>query len=137
MPDNRRLPFGMTLRLEGLRTAIYPAPDLAAAKTWWTDQLGVEPYFDQPFYVGYAVAGYELGLLPDADPADGVLTYWGVDDVAATVVQLTGAGAVEHTPVTDVGEGITTATVRTPDGNVLGLIHNPHFAVVAPTDGNR
>ena len=127
----------MTLRLEGLRTAIYPAPDLAAAKTWWTDQLGVEPYFDQPFYVGYAVAGYELGLLPDADPADGVLTYWGVDDVAATVVQLTGAGAVEHTPVTDVGEGITTATVRTPDGNVLGLIHNPHFAVVAPTDGNR
>ncbi len=53
----------------GLRTAIYPVRDLAAAKAWWTSILGYGPYFDQPFYVGYAVAGCELALLPDADPA--------------------------------------------------------------------
>src|SRR5262245_32458708 len=69
---------GMALSLGGLRTVIYPCPDLDAATGWWTDVLGVEPYFDQPFYVGFDVAGYELGLLPDADPADGALVYWAV-----------------------------------------------------------
>jgi predicted enzyme related to lactoylglutathione lyase len=117
----------MTLSLHGLRTVIYPAPDLAAAKAWWTALLGLEPYFDQPFYVGYEVGGYELGLLPDADPADGALTYWGVDDCAAAVAEAVAAGAVVHTPATEVGDGIVTATVRTPDGAVLGLITNPHF----------
>jgi predicted enzyme related to lactoylglutathione lyase len=119
----------MPLDLLGLRTAIYPAPDLDAAKRWWTEQLGSGPYFDEPFYVGFEVAGYELALLPAADPADGVLTYWGVDDVAGAVAQLLAAGATEHVPPSDVGGGIVTATVRTPDGNVLGLIHNPHFRV--------
>ncbi|MHB1173353.1 MAG: VOC family protein [Lacisediminihabitans sp.] len=117
----------MTLSLQGLRTVIYPAPELDAAKTWWTATLGVEPYFDEPFYVGYNIAGYELGLLPDGDPAVGVLTYWGVDDVAAAMRASLAAGAVEHMPASDVGGGIVTATVRTPHGAVLGLIFNPHF----------
>ena len=117
----------VTLTLQGLRTVIYPAPDLEAAKTWWTQVLDIEPYFDEPFYVGYTVAGYELGLLPDADPADGALTYWAVDDVASSVLEAVALGAVEHTPVSDVGDGIMTATVRTPQGSVLGLIFNPHF----------
>ncbi len=119
----------MTIALQGLRTVIYPAPDLDAAKTWWTAILGVAPYFDQPFYVGYSVAGYELGLLPDADPAEGALVYWGVDDVAAAVRDAIAGGASEHTPATDVGDGIVTAAVRTPHGSVLGLIHNPHFVL--------
>ncbi len=67
----------------GLRTVIYPAPDLGAAKQWWKELLGFGPYFDEPFYVGFEVAGYELGLLPTANPAEGALTYWGVDDVQA------------------------------------------------------
>lgn len=117
----------MTLSLQGLRTVIYPAPDIEAARAWWTATLGIVPYFDEVFYVGYDVAGYELGLLPSADPADGALTYWGVDDVAEAMRAALAAGAVEHTPPTDVGEGIVTATVRTPDGAVLGLIFNPHF----------
>ncbi len=117
----------MTLSLQGLRTVIYPAPDLDAAKAWWTATLGVAPYFDQPFYVGYSVAGYELGLLPDADPADGALVYWGVDGVAEAVRDAVAVGAVEHTAASDVGGGIVTATVRTPQGAVLGLIYNPHF----------
>ncbi|MGI8695587.1 MAG: VOC family protein [Mycobacteriales bacterium] len=117
----------MTISLQGLRTVIYPAPDLDAAKTWWTELLGVAPYFDEPFYVGYNVAGYELGLLPDGAPADGALTYWGVDDVGAAVRDAIAMGAAEHTPVSEVGGGIVTATVRTPQGAVLGLIVNPHF----------
>jgi hypothetical protein len=55
----------------------HPAPDLDAAKAWWTVFLGAEPYFDQPFYVGYDVADYELGLLPDGAPEGGALAYWG------------------------------------------------------------
>lgn len=117
----------MAISLEGLRTVIYPAPDLAAAKDWWTDYLGVGPYFDEPFYVGYEVGGYELGLLPTGDPADGALTYWGVADVDAAVAAAVAAGATEHVAASEVGEGIVTATVRTPSGAILGLIYNPHF----------
>ena len=117
----------MPLSLQGLRTVNYPAPELDAAKAWWTQTLGVEPYFDEPFYVGYNIAGYELGLLPDAAQADGALTYWGVDDVAEAVRVAVAGGAVEHSPISEVGGGIVTATVRTPHGAVLGLIFNPHF----------
>ncbi|MCU1676386.1 MAG: hypothetical protein JWM93_1144 [Frankiales bacterium] len=119
----------MTISLQGLRTVIYPVTDLAAAKAWWASLLGQAPYFDQPFYVGFEVGGYELGLLPDADPADGALTYWGVDDAAAAVEEAVAAGATVHAPAADVGDGIVTATVRTPDGSILGLIHNPHFTL--------
>ncbi|MGI8577963.1 MAG: VOC family protein [Nocardioidaceae bacterium] len=117
----------MTPDLKGLRTVIYPAPDLDAAKACWTATLGAAPYFDQPFYVGFSVAGCELGLMPDADPIDGALTYWAVDDVAGSVREALAGAATEHTPVSEVGDGIVTATVRTPQGVVLGLIFNPHF----------
>ena len=118
----------MAISPHGLRTVIYPSPDLEAAKRWWTDFLGFGPYFDQPFYVGYDVSGYELGLLPTGDPQDGALTYWGVDDVDDAFGQALAAGATEHAPVSDVGDGIVTATVRTPQGAIVGLIFNPHFA---------
>lgn len=118
---------GVTIQLEGLRTVIYPSPDLDAAKGWWTALLGTPPYFDEPFYVGFDVAGYELGLLPDGDPADGALAYWGVADVAVAVETAVASGSSEHTPVAEVGGGIVTATVRSPQGAVVGFIHNPHF----------
>jgi catechol 2,3-dioxygenase-like lactoylglutathione lyase family enzyme len=123
----------MSTRLLGLRTVIYPAPDLAAVKSWWTEFLGMAPYFDEPFYVGFSHGGYELGLLPDADPSSGALTYWGVDDVASAVEAALDAGASEHGPAADVGDGIITATVKTPDGSIVGFIYNPHF-VASPTD---
>ncbi len=121
----------MTMSLNGLRTVIYPSSDLAADKAWWTSLLGIEAYFDEPFYVGFNVAGYELGLLPDAKISEGALVYWGVDDVAAAVQNALKRGATVHTPASDVGEGIVTATVRTPAGTILGLIYNPHFIVEA------
>jgi catechol 2,3-dioxygenase-like lactoylglutathione lyase family enzyme len=108
----------------GLRTVIYPAPDLAASKAWFSGLLGQEPYFDEPFYVGFDVGGYELGLHPETDVAE---TYWGVEDIEAAHAALLAAGATERSPVSDVGEGIRVATVLEPSGAVLGIIQNPHF----------
>jgi predicted enzyme related to lactoylglutathione lyase len=116
--------------LLGLRTAIYRTPDLAAGKLWYTKALGVAPYFDQPFYVGYNVGGYELGLLPDStQPTVGV--YWGVKDITAAHARLLELGAQPRTEVTDVGDGIRTADVLDPWGNVFGIIENPHFKLPA------
>ena len=117
--------------LLGLRTSIHPVADLDAAKAWFTELLGSPPYFDEPFYVGYEVGGYELGLLPDADAADGVQTYWGVEDADAAVERLLAGGATLHTPVTEVGGGIRTALVLTPASTLLGVIENPHFSLPA------
>lgn len=118
----------MTTPLLGLRTVIYAARDLEASKAWWTDLLGAAPYFDQPFYVGFNIGGYELGLLPDADPDDGALTYWGVSDVAGAVADSIARGATEHTAISEVGNDIVTATVRIAQGIIVGFIYNPHFS---------
>lgn len=111
----------------GLRTVIYPAPDLAASKAWFTQLLGVEPYFDEPFYVGFNVAGYELALDPNGNAANGPVTYWGVADAAAALARLLDAGS------TLVGDGIRVASVLEPGGTVLGVIENPHFHLPEPT----
>ncbi len=119
----------------GLRTVIYPAPDLAASRAWFSRVLGVEPYFDQPFYVGFSVAGYELALDPAGDPDVGPVTYWGVADAAAALADLLEAGATAHGEVQDVGDGIRVATVLEPGGSVLGVIENPHFELRDATGG--
>ena len=114
----------------GLRTAIYHAPDLAKAKSWYSKILGIEPYFDQPFYVGFDVGGYELGLDPDPSSSagsGGVVVYWGVADADTALKRLISLGATERTNVQDVGGKIRLATVLDPFGNVLGVIENPHF----------
>ncbi len=118
-----------------LMTAIYPAPDLARAKAWYAEAFGLQPYFDEPFYVGFEVGGYELGLLP-AEPNHqpgnrGVVAYWGVPDADAAWTRLLALGATALSPVQDVGEGIRVATVTDPFGNALGMIQNSHFKVGA------
>src|SRR4051812_7357393 len=95
----------------GLRTTILPPPHLAAAKAWWTALLGPQPYFDEPFYVGYDVGGYELGLNPAADATLGAVAYWGVPDADAAMARLVDAGATELSAVQEVGDGIRVATV--------------------------
>ena len=117
----------MTTSLHGLRTVIHPVDDLVGARQWWTDLLGFGPYFDEPFYVGFDVGGYELGLLPDATPSDGALVYWGVDDVEAAVADAVALGATVHVAAAEVGDGIVTATVTSPQGSIVGFIRNPNF----------
>jgi predicted enzyme related to lactoylglutathione lyase len=112
----------------GLRTAIYPANDLAAAKQWYTQVLNQPPYFDEPFYVGFQVGGFELGLIPDAQAGtSGPQPLWGVVDIAVAYARLLELGAKSLEPVTEVGGGIRVAAVVDPFGNRLGIIENPHF----------
>jgi len=115
--------------IQGLRTVIYPVGDLEAGKGWYARAFGTLPYFDEPFYVGFRVGGFELGLIPDGRPGDtGGLAYWGVPDVAAEVDRLVAElGATVADPVADVGGGIRVAAVLDPFGNRVGLIENPHF----------
>ena len=114
--------------LHGLRTVIYHVADLAAATTFYTGVVGHAPYFNEPFYVGFNVGGYELGLLPDGD---GVATYWGTNDIVAEHARLISLGAQNNGPINDVGDGIKTATLTDPFGNVIGIIENPHFAITS------
>ncbi len=115
----------------GLRTTIYRVSDLDIAKKWYEKILGFAPYFDEPFYVGFNVGGYELGLQPMENntqtPNQTVQTYWGVEDVHATYQMLLDNGATTHEEPTDVGGDIVVALVKDPWGNVLGIIKNPHF----------
>jgi predicted enzyme related to lactoylglutathione lyase len=115
----------------GLRTAAYHVDDIDKGKAWYSEVLGVKPYFDQPFYVGFNVGGYELGLQPstgqDGEKSDGAVAYWGVENVAAAFQRLLELGATIHEPVQDVGEGIKVAAVKDPFGNVFGIIENPNF----------
>lgn len=116
--------------LLGLRTAVYAAPDLTVGKDWYTAVLGFGPYFDEPFYVGYEVGGFELGLVPYGTPgAGGTRAFWGVPDCATALERLLALGATAHESVQDVGGGIRVATVLDPFGNIFGVIENPHFDV--------
>ena len=114
--------------LLGLRTAIYPVSDLARAKVWYEQVVGAKPYFDEPFYVGFTVGGFELGLIPDGMPATaGPQPLWGVTNAKTEFERLLALGATELDPLTEVGEGIRVAAVKDPFGNRLGIIENPHF----------
>ena len=114
--------------LQGLRTAIYPTPDLTKGKEWYQRVLELDPYFDEAFYVGFAVGGFELGLVPDGEPSlAGVQVFWGVNDAEAELARLVAMDANVHEQVKDVGGGIKVASVRDPFGNLFGIIENPLF----------
>lgn len=115
----------------GLRTCIvHVRPEqLDRAKEWYTSVMGVGPYFNQPFYVGFNVGGFELGLDPNSrEPGPGgTVVYWGTGDIVTEVERLVRLGAKLVDPVQEVGGGIQVALVADPFGNYLGVIQNPHF----------
>ena len=115
------------MELSGLRTLIYPSADLQADKEWWSQILGYSPYFDESFYVGFDVNGYELGLDPNAKIEDGPRTYFGVNNVQKSVDHLVKMGCTIYETPTEAGDGIIVGTVRRSNGQLIGLIHNPHF----------
>jgi predicted enzyme related to lactoylglutathione lyase len=119
------------MMFQGLRTVVYKVTDIAQAKDWYSRALGIEPYYDQPYYVGFSVGGFELGLDPDVSTSKpgpgGAVAYWGVADIDAAVVRLLGIGATGDGTIGDVGEGIRMAVLGDPFGNAFGIIHNPRF----------
>jgi predicted enzyme related to lactoylglutathione lyase len=124
--------FAETSMIKGLRTVAYPVADLAAAKAWYAKVFDTAPYFDQPFYVGFNIGGFELGLIPDGAPGTtGSMVYWGVDDIEAEVARISALGATVHGAIQDVGENIKTVELADPFGNLLCLIDTPHFDVKA------
>lgn len=118
-------------KIIGLRTTIYKVGDIENAKKWYAKVFKTEPYFDQPFYVGFNIGGYELGLQPEETPStnkiESVVTYWGVDDIQSVYDSFIKSGAIENEKPYNVGGDLMTATVKDPFGNVIGLIYNPHF----------
>lgn len=118
---------------KGLRTVVYHVPDLDEAKQWFAAVLGFDAYFHEPYYVGFNVGGFELGLLPfDESESSAVsITYWGVNDIDEAYRALLDKGCDEipDGEVKDVGDGIKVAKVRNPMGNVVGIIVNPHFKI--------
>ncbi|MGC0333753.1 putative enzyme related to lactoylglutathione lyase [Streptomyces sp. SAI-170] len=111
----------------GLKTIIYPVKDLERAKALFGALLGVEPYADEPYYVGYKDAGQDVGLDPHghAQGLTGPVPYWHVTDIRARLAALLEAGAAPLQDVRDVGGGRLIASVKDPDGNLVGLLQDP------------
>ncbi len=128
-------------RLQGLTTMVLTADDVDAAVTWYAEVLGVAAYFRQPETGPADYAEFRIG--PDEDElgimnrayapgstagASASVTYWHVDDVESTLRELVSRGAQVHEPVTERGGDFVTASVIDPFGNVVGLMHSPHWA---------
>ena len=114
----------------GLRTTIYKVENLDKAKEWYSKAFQTEPYFDEPFYVGFNIEGYELGLVSaesQEEKPDNILTYWGVKSIESEFNRLIELGATIHQKPTNVGGDIVVASVKDLWGNVLGIIYNPEF----------
>jgi len=120
----------MSFEVKGLSTAAYTVPDLDAGKEWYAKAFGVHPYFDEPFYVGFNINGFELGLMPEEGErtvGNSTISYWAVDDVQAAFDHFIDSGAAEIEAPSDVGGGVIVATVADPWGNSIGIIFNPAF----------
>lgn len=111
----------------GVQTIIYPVKDAKAAKALFTALLGVEPYADEPYYVGFKAAGQDVGLDPNghAQGLTGPVPFWHVTDLRERLTALVEAGAEVLQDVRDVGNGRLIASVKDPDGNLIGLLQDP------------
>lgn len=129
--------------LRGMTTVALLAEDFEGAKRWYSELLGIDPYFDQPWYAEFRVGDHqhELGILnarfagqlggvPATDRPGGVVLYWHVDDLDAALTRVQELGATLFQPPRQFGEGFTGACVVDPFGNLLGLMHNAHYLEV-------
>jgi predicted enzyme related to lactoylglutathione lyase len=110
---------------QGAKTIICPVTDLTQAKRLYGALLGVEPYVDMPYYVGFRAGDQEVGLDPHGHRGAGAVAYYEVDDINESLRQLLEAGAESLEDVKDVGGGKLVASVKDPDGNAIGIMQNP------------
>ena len=111
----------------GINLLVYPIKDITQAKTLYSTLLGVAPYVDSPYYVGFRVGDQEIGLDPNGHRAGmvGPLNYCEVDDIQASLQACLAAGATTQQAVKDVGGGKLIATIKDADGNLIGLMQSP------------
>lgn len=134
--------------LRGLATISFFAEDVKAAKKWYSELLGLEPYFERPdaenpAYVEFRIGDYEheLGIIDKKfEPqgakknTGGAVVFWHVDDVEEMLEKLIAMGAKEYEPLTKREAGFVTASVIDPFGNILGIMHNPHYLKILDPD---
>lgn len=111
--------------LKGIKTIVYHVSNLEEAKLWYSEIFGIKPYFDESFYVGFNIGGYELGLDPSsAEYSDGnnSITYWNVEEIDAAFAHFKSKNVILHQEIHAVGDGIRLGSIRDPFGNVIGLI---------------
>ncbi len=111
--------------LKDVSLIVYSTADVTTAKPFFRELIGDDPYADSPQYVGYKSGVMEVGLVPSGDKRDGGLAYWTVDDIAAKLKALVDAGGTVVQDVTDVGYGLHVATVKDPNGAIVGLRQFP------------
>ena len=136
--------------LRGIATLSFWAADVEAAKAWYTELLGLAPYFERPgpdgkpAYIEFRLGDYqhELGIInssyaPKSTTAGpgGAIAYWHIDDVAATFEKIIAMGAKEYEALTTRGPGFITASVVDPFGNILGLMYNRHYLEILTLTG--
>jgi predicted enzyme related to lactoylglutathione lyase len=133
--------------LRGLTTVVFHVDDVPAAVEWYTELLGIPPYFERaadgkPAYVEFRIGDYEheLGFLDRrfaphdrSDRAGGAVIYWYVDDIQASFERLVSMGATVHEDVIERGPGFVTASVVDPFGNILGIMYNQHYLDILAT----
>jgi predicted enzyme related to lactoylglutathione lyase len=108
---------------KGVKTIIYPVKDMARAKLQFSTLLGVDPYGDQPYYIGFKVGDQDIGLVPNS-PEAGMTAFYHVDDIKKSLQSLQEAGSQTLRDITDVGGGRLIASVRDAEGNIIGLIQD-------------
>jgi predicted enzyme related to lactoylglutathione lyase len=130
-----------TQTLRGFATISFYAADMKAARQWYSELLGMEPYFqrpdaENPAYIEFRIGDYqhELGIIDSkyapkgaASTPGGAIALWHVDNLEAALERVKGMGATEYEPITPRGEGFVTASVTDPFGNILGLMYNQHY----------
>ncbi len=109
---------------QGIGTVIYPVKDIAKAKVLFRELLGVEPYADAPYYVGFKVGTQDIGLDPNGHK-EGMTAYYHVDDIKKSLKSLVDAGAKTIQEIKDVGGGRLIASVKDENGNIIGLVQDP------------
>jgi predicted enzyme related to lactoylglutathione lyase len=108
---------------KGIKTILYPVKDMTQAKTLFSELLGVEPYADSPYYVGFKIDDQDIGLIP-ANPEAAVTAFFHIDDIKNSLQLLVDGGAAIVQEVKNVGGGRLVASVKDKDGNMIGLVQN-------------
>lgn len=125
--------------LRGIASVVLVSSDLASARAWYAEFLGLEPHYETAAYVEFRFGDYEqdLGIVgakfargpdPRSIGPSGATVYWHVEDVRGVFDRALKLGARLHEPPRDLGHGLVTATVIDPFGNILGFSYNPHYA---------